>query len=192
FEALGIDVAFNTVAVILAVTFVASPFYVRTAVSALEAVDPALPAAARTLGAGQARVFFRIALPLAAGGLGAGAALAFARGVGEFGATIMFAGSLRGVTQTLSLAIYELFDVDFDVAIVGPSGAGKTTLLRALAGLARPDRGRIALGDVVWFDDRTNLPPEERDVGFVFQDYALFPHLSVRANVAFGGGNGRV
>ena len=81
---------------------------------------------------------------------------------------------------------------DETVAVVGPSGAGKTTLLRALAGLARPDRGRIALGDRVWFDERTNLPPEERDVGFVFQDYALFPHLSVRANVGFGGGNGTV
>jgi len=103
--------------VILAVTFVASPFYVRTAVSALESIDPALPAAARTLGAGPGRVFFRVALPLAAGGLGAGAALAFARGIGEFGATIMFAGSLQGVTQTLSLAIYEQFDIDLDVAL---------------------------------------------------------------------------
>jgi molybdate transport system permease protein len=56
-------------------------------------------------------------LPLARGGLGAGAALAFARGLGEFGATIMFAGSLQGVTQTLSLAIYEQFDIDFDVAL---------------------------------------------------------------------------
>ncbi len=58
-----------------------------------------------------------MALPLAAGGLGAGAALAFARGIGEFGATIMFAGSLQGRTQTLSLAIYEQFDLDFDVAL---------------------------------------------------------------------------
>ena len=117
FEFLGINVAFNKAAVILAVTFVASPFYVRTAVSALESIDPTLPAAARTLGAGQGRVFFRVALPLAAGGLGAGAALAFARGIGEFGATIMFAGSLQGVTQTLSLAIYEQFDLDFNVAL---------------------------------------------------------------------------
>jgi molybdate transport system permease protein len=117
FEFLGINVAFNKAAVILAVTFVASPFYVRTAVSALESIDPALPAAARTLGAGPGRVFFRVALPLAAGGLGAGAALAFARGIGEFGATIMFAGSLQGVTQTLSLAIYEQFDLDFNVAL---------------------------------------------------------------------------
>jgi len=56
-------------------------------------------------------------LPLAVGGLGAGWALAFARGIGEFGATIMFAGSLQGVTQTLSLAVYEQFDVDFDTAL---------------------------------------------------------------------------
>jgi molybdate transport system permease protein len=116
-EALGIDVAFTKLAVVLAVTFVASPFYLRTAVAAFEAVEPTLPAAARTLGAGRARVFFRVMLPLARGGLGAGAALAFARGLGEFGATIMFAGSLQGVTQTLSLAIYEQFDVDFDVAL---------------------------------------------------------------------------
>jgi molybdate transport system permease protein len=114
---LGVDIAFTKVAVVLAVTFVASPFYVRTAVSAFESIDETLPAAARTLGAGPGRVFFRIALPLAAGGLGAGAALAFARGIGEFGATIMFAGSLQGITQTLSLAIYEQFDLDFDVAL---------------------------------------------------------------------------
>jgi molybdate transport system permease protein len=116
-DALGIDIAFTKVAVILAVTFVASPFYLRTAVAAFETVDPSLPAAARTLGAGPGRVFFRVVLPLARAGLGAGAALAFARGLGEFGATIMFAGSLQGVTQTLSLAIYEQFDVDFTVAL---------------------------------------------------------------------------
>jgi molybdate transport system permease protein len=116
-DALGIDIAFTKVAVILAVTFVASPFYVRTAIAAFEAVDETLPAAARTLGAGRGRVFFRVMLPLARGGLAAGAALAFARGIGEFGATIMFAGSLQGVTQTLSLAIYEQFDVDFNVAL---------------------------------------------------------------------------
>jgi molybdate transport system permease protein len=90
---------------------------VRTAVAAFEGVETTLPAAARTLGAGPGRVFFRVMLPLARGGLGAGAALAFARGIGEFGATIMFAGSLQGVTQTLSLAVYEQFDIDFDVAL---------------------------------------------------------------------------
>jgi molybdate transport system ATP-binding protein len=75
------------------------------------------------------------------------------------------------------------------VALVGPSGAGKTTVLRTIAGLARPDRGRIVLGETVWLDTerRIDRPPEERSVGYVFQDYALFPHLSVRKNVAFGG-----
>jgi molybdate transport system permease protein len=117
-DLLGLQVGLGTkTAVVLAVTFVASPFYLRTAISAFEAVDPTLPAAARTLGAGRGRVFLRVMLPLARGGLGAGAALAFARGLGEFGATIMFAGSLQGVTQTLSLAIYEQFDVDFTVAL---------------------------------------------------------------------------
>jgi len=79
------------------------------------------------------------------------------------------------------------------VALVGPSGAGKTTVLRAIAGLRRPDHGRIALGDRAWFDSdtRVNLPPEARSVGLVFQEYALFPHMTVRANVAFGG-QGRV
>jgi molybdate transport system permease protein len=116
-DALGIQVGFTQLAVVLAVTFVASPFYVRAAISAFEAVDADLVAAARTLGAGPGRSFFRVALPLAAGGLGAGWALAFARGLGEFGATIMFAGSLQGVTQTLSLAVYEQFDADFDTAL---------------------------------------------------------------------------
>jgi len=116
-SALGIEVAFTKIAVVLAVVFVAGPFYIRTAVAAFGEVDPGLTDAARTLGAGPARTFGRIALPLAAGGLTAGAALSFARGIGEFGATIMFAGSLQGVTQTLSLAVYEQFDVDFDTAL---------------------------------------------------------------------------
>jgi molybdate transport system permease protein len=115
--ALGIHVGFTQTAVVLAVAFVAGPFYVRPAIAAFEAVDPTLLGAARTLGAGPARTFLRVALPLARGGLGAGAALAFARGLGEFGATIMFAGSLQGVTQTVSLAIYQQFDVDFEEAL---------------------------------------------------------------------------
>jgi molybdate transport system ATP-binding protein len=73
-------------------------------------------------------------------------------------------------------------------ALVGPSGAGKTTVLRAVAGLARPERGRVALDGEVLFDAATgiDLPPEDRRVGFVFQDYALFPHMSVEQNVAYG------
>jgi molybdate transport system permease protein len=117
FDAVGVEIAFTKIAVVLAVTFVASPFYVRTAIAAFEGVDPDLVAASRTLGAGPARTFVRVALPLASGGLGAGAALAFARGLGEFGATIMFAGSFQGVTQTLSLAVYQEFDVRVENAL---------------------------------------------------------------------------
>jgi molybdate transport system permease protein len=104
-------------AVVIAVAYVSSPFYVRQAIAAFEAVDPNLVAAARTLGAGRARTFFRVILPLARRGLAAGEALSFARGLGEFGATIMFAGSLQGVTQTLPLAIYSEFDLDFTTAL---------------------------------------------------------------------------
>ena len=111
------SIAFTQTAVVLAVAFVAAPFYVRTGVAAFEAVDPTLIDAARTLGARPWRVFARVALPLAAGGLGAGLALSFARGLGEFGATIMFAGSLQKVTQTLPLAIYAEFEINFDVTL---------------------------------------------------------------------------
>jgi molybdate transport system permease protein len=113
----GIVLPFTEWAVVLAVTFVASPFYVRQAITAFEGVDPAYVDAARTLGASPPRTFARISLPLAAAGLAAGWVLAFARGVGEFGATIVFAGNVRGETQTLTLAIYEQLDANFDVAL---------------------------------------------------------------------------
>jgi molybdate transport system permease protein len=117
FSWLGIDLAFNTTAVVFAVMLVASPLYVRQAIAAFEAIDTDLVAASRTLGAGPVRTFFRVALPLASGGLAAGEALCLARGIGEFGATIMFAGSLQGRTQTLTLAVYQEFDSSFDVAL---------------------------------------------------------------------------
>jgi molybdate transport system permease protein len=111
------SIAFTQLAVVLAVCLVAGPLYLRQAIASFEAVDRTLVDAARTLGARPGRVFARVALPLAAPGLGAGAALAFARGVGEFGATIMFAGSLQGLTQTLPLAVYAEFDRDFELAL---------------------------------------------------------------------------
>ncbi len=117
FDAFGISIGFTQTAVVLAILFVAGPFYVRQGIASFEALDPNLMLAGRTLGAGPGRTFWRIALPLASGGLGAGAALSLARGIGEFGATIMFAGSLQGVTQTVTLAIYQELDVDFDVAL---------------------------------------------------------------------------
>jgi len=116
-SALGIRLGLTQAAVVLAVAYVASPLYLRQAIAAFEAVDPDIVAAARTLGAGPGRTFFRVVLPLARNGLAAGEALAFARGLGEFGATIMFAGSLQGVTQTLPLAIYQEFAVNFDATL---------------------------------------------------------------------------
>lgn len=115
--ALGIDLAFTQAAVIMAILFVASPFYLRGAIASFGAVDGTLIDVAGTLGAGPVRRMLRIAVPLAAGGLGAAAAVAFARGLGEFGATILFAGSFQGTTQTLPLAVYSLFDANLDQAI---------------------------------------------------------------------------
>jgi molybdate transport system permease protein len=114
---LGLSIPFTQLAVVLAVAFVETPFYLRGAIAAFESVDETLLEAGRTLGAGPFRLFARVALPLAAAGLGASSALALARGLGEFGATLLFAGSLQGVTQTLPLAIYAQFEVDFDTAL---------------------------------------------------------------------------
>lgn len=116
-EARGIIIPFTQWAVVAAIVFVASPFYVRQAIAAFQGVDSDLPSAARTLGAGPVRVFTRVTFPLALSGLLAGWVLAFARGLGEFGATLMFAGNVRGVTQTLTLGIYEQLDADFDLAL---------------------------------------------------------------------------
>jgi molybdate transport system permease protein len=114
---LGINVLFTPTAVVFAITFVASPFYIRGAIAAFDAIDGTLIDVAATLGAGQLRRMLRVAIPLARVGLGASAALAFARGIGEFGATILFAGSFQGVTQTLPTAVYSLFDANLDQAV---------------------------------------------------------------------------
>lgn len=93
---------------------------------------------------------------------------------------------------SLSLRSFELklaLDVERTVALVGPSGAGKSSILRVIAGLLRPGSGRVALDGDVWVDvaRRVDRKPDERRVGLVFQEYALFPHLTVQANVAYGG-----
>jgi molybdate transport system permease protein len=116
-ESAGIRLVFETAGVVVALTFVASPFYIRQAQAAFEAIDPTLLQASRTLGAGEARTFARIALPSARAGLLSGTALAWGRALGEFGATLVFAGSFRGVTQTAPLAIVERFGSDFTSAI---------------------------------------------------------------------------
>ncbi len=114
---LGISVAFTTLAVIAAQTFVAAPFYVRAAQVGFAAVPPDVENAARVDGASGMMLFWWVTLPLAARGLGAGLALTWARALGEFGATILFAGSLQGRTQTMPLLIYAVFERDIDAAV---------------------------------------------------------------------------
>jgi molybdate transport system permease protein len=116
-EDAGLQLVLETAGVVVALTFVASPFFLRQAQAAFAAVDRSSLEASRTLGAGEARTVLRVAIPAARGGLAAGLALAWGRALGEFGATLMFAGSLRGVTQTVPLAIYDRFATDFPAAL---------------------------------------------------------------------------
>lgn len=124
----GIGLVLQTAGVVVALTFVSAPFYLRQAQTAFAAVDPTWLEAARTLGAGEPRAFALVAVPAALPGLAAGLALAWGRALGEFGATLVFAGSLRGVTQTAPLAIYERMSSDFTGAL------GLSALLVALSG----------------------------------------------------------
>ncbi len=116
-EAAGISVPFSPAAVVLAQVLVASPFFVRAAARALAAVPESLVDVARTLGASRAAAFARVTVPLAAPGLLAGLSLAWARALGEFGATLVFAGNLPGRTQTLPLAIVTALEADVRVAV---------------------------------------------------------------------------
>jgi molybdate transport system permease protein len=113
----GITIAFSTLAVIMAQIFVASPFYIRQARALFEQLDPAYEQTARTLGASPLRIFLGVTVPLTANGLVSGAVMTFARALGEFGATIMFAGNLPGVTQTMPLAVYGGLEGNFNIGI---------------------------------------------------------------------------
>jgi molybdate transport system permease protein len=271
-ERIGLMIAFSWPATVITATVVAFPLMYRTTLGAFEQVNPNLLDAARTLGAGEWRVFRRVLLPLAWPGVLAGAVLAFARALGEFGATLMLAGNIPGRTQTMPIAIFfaaedgdmrhalawvllivgislasialmnywgrprmlaetgsaalvpepmvldrpagvgevvpNASELQIDVAktfpgfslraaltakggamgLLGSSGSGKSMTLRAIAGLEIPDAGRIVLNGRVLFDAkaRVSVPPAERRIGMVFQDYALFPHLTARENIAFG------
>jgi molybdate transport system permease protein len=110
----GISLAFTTLAVIMAQIFVASPFYLRQAKTLFETLDPVYEQTARTLGASPARTFLFVVVPLTASGLVSGAVMTFGRALGEFGATIMFAGNLPGVTQTMPLAVYVGMEGNFN------------------------------------------------------------------------------
>jgi molybdate transport system permease protein len=116
-SALGIQVPFTTLAVVLAQVVVSAPFYVQAAAAAFRRVDADLLIVARTLGQSQRGAFLRVAVPIALPGLIGGAALAWARALGEFGATLLFAGNLPGTTQTMPLAIYTALESDVRVAV---------------------------------------------------------------------------
>ena len=138
-DVLGLQIAFSTTAVILAQTFVAMPFLVVSLEGALRTSGQRYEAVAATLGARPTTVFRRVTLPLVLPGLAAGAVLSFARSLGEFGATITFAGSLQGVTRTLPLEIYLQREVDPDAAVA----LSLVLVLVAVVviGLARGGRG---------------------------------------------------
>ena len=283
-DVLGVEIAFSTTAVVLAQTFVALPFLVLSLEGALRTVGTRYEAVAATLGARPTTALRRVTLPLVLPAVISGAVLSFARALGEFGATLTFAGSLQGTTRTLPLEIYLQRETDPDtavalslvlvvvavvivavahrvggfaptrgaappdrpstdapdradgglradrvplrsspptaparrldvtlrvderdvdlhlvvapgetVAVLGPNGAGKSTLLGAVAGLVRPDAGRITLDDAVLAEagrDRGDasswLAPHLRGVSLLAQEPLLFPHLTVLENVAFG------
>ncbi|WP_030848872.1 ABC transporter permease [Streptomyces sp. NRRL F-4474] len=278
-DSFGLTLPFHTSGAVVAATFVAMPFLVISLEGALGGLKQSYEETAASLGASPVRVFFTVTLPMVAPGLVAGAALTWARALGEFGATITFAGNLPGTTQTLPLQVYLLLQdrpeaatsvsllllaiamavlialrgrwtgapVDrgtvtvsrpapeeapspaaepvgdtasaglpptesaahaaqpeqhwplhatvtgfnrltleaepgTTIAVVGENGAGKTTLLRALLGLTPRAHADLRLGDA----DVTALPPHKRQVAWVPQDGALFPHLSALANTAYG------
>jgi molybdate transport system permease protein len=112
----GIGLPFSRAAVVLAQSFVAAPFYLQAATAAFRRLDPDLVLVARTLGASWPRLFFTIAIPLSWPALAGGAAMSWARALGEFGATLMFAGNMSGRTQTLPLTIYTALESDLRTA----------------------------------------------------------------------------
>ena len=273
---LNVSIVFTWYAAVITATVVAFPLMYKTALGAFEQIDANLLRVARTLGASEVTIFWRITLPLAMPGILAGTTLAFARALGEFGATLMLAGNIPGQTQTIPMAIYFaveagamneawvwvlvilgislsgiiavnywgrgnkewgienrdwgignrekpalnnlnntpahsaltnsglfvdiqkqlpgfLLDVSFStneqiLGLLGASGAGKSMILRCIAGIETPTQGRIVLNGRVLFDSEQgiNIPSRDRHIGFLFQNYALFPHLSVAQNIAFG------
>jgi molybdate ABC transporter permease protein len=276
----NLTIIFTWYAAVIAAFVVSFPLMYKTALGAFEQIDPNLLQVARTLGASERRIFYRILLPLAAPGLLAGGTLAFARALGEFGATLMLAGNIPGQTQTMPMAIYfaveagamgeaslwaiaimalsllglmgvnygqlgyarrlnhvavgaveahepvnrggqrsrsrpeiapfsdrsQNLQVDIEkqlplftlktrfthqqknLGILGGSGSGKSMTLRCIAGVETPTQGRIVLNGRSLFDaaQQINLPSAKRNVGLVFQNYALFPHMTVAQNIAFG------
>lgn len=116
-ESMGIALPFTTAAVVIAQAFVAAPFYVRAAQTGFQSISKTIEEAARLDGASKLEVFWRITFPLASNSVFTGLSLSWARSLGEFGATLMFAGNITGRTQTMTLFIYNAFESNLDAAI---------------------------------------------------------------------------
>ncbi|MFO1297671.1 MAG: molybdate ABC transporter permease subunit [Rubrivivax sp.] len=142
-EHFGIRLIFTWQAAVIAATIVAFPLVFKAARAAFETVDPQLEDAARTLGIGEVAVFFRVSLPLAWRGILAGLLLAFARALGEFGATLMVAGSIAGKTQTLSIAVYEAVQAGQDHTANFLVGVTSITCIAVLLSAGRLVPGRV-------------------------------------------------
>lgn len=138
----GLDIAFTTTAVVIAQVFVSLPFLIVTLESALRAREQGLDEMASSLGASPSRVFWQITLPMVLPGLGRGAALALARCLGEFGATLTFAGSMQGVTRTMPLQIYLARESDADLALA--LGVVLLGVAAAVVALTETPWGRLA------------------------------------------------
>jgi molybdate transport system permease protein len=145
-DVLGVQVAFTTVAVVMAQLFIASPFFVKAARAGFETVDARLEAAARTLGAGPWRTFWTVTVPLARPALLSGLVLAWARALSEFGATMMFAGNFPGRTQTLTLAVMTAIESDLETAVAISVVSLALALLALLSAKALAHRWSVPLG----------------------------------------------
>ena len=269
-EPFDTTIVFTWYGAAIAATIVSFPLMYKTALGAFSQIDANLLRVARTLGAKEFTIFWRISVPLAFPGILAATTLAFARALGEFGATLMLAGNIPGQTQTMPMAIYfaveagamneawfwsivimivslsgiiianlwqefpdkrkltkvpikqiklasksdsllidsytsslvldikkrldnfylqVAFNTDNQpLGLLGSSGAGKSMILRCLAGIETPNKGRIILNGRVLFDSENNIdiPIHQRQIGFLFQNYALFPHMTVAQNITFG------
>ena len=269
-EPFDTTIVFTWYGAAIAATVVSFPLMYKTALGAFSQIDANLLRVARTLGAKELTIFWRISLPLAFPGIIAATTLAFARALGEFGATLMLAGNIPGQTQTIPMAIYFAVEAgaineawfwsitimiislsgiiianfwqefqykpkstktkirqielenksssllidscssglflniekrlanfhlqvgfntdDQPLGLLGGSGAGKSMILRCISGIETPNKGQIVLNNRVLFDSekKINLPIHQRRIGFLFQNYALFPHITVAENIAFG------
>src|SRR5207253_3151399 len=158
------------------------PFVIRSVSVSVANLDPALERAAASLGARPSRVFWRVTLPLLRPGLAAAALFAVIVSVNEFAVSLFVSTRVTEILPVAMVGVDLAIDEGELLTLLGPSGCGKTTTLNAIAGFVVPDAGRVRIDGA----EVTERPAWQRGLGIVFQSYALFPHMSVADNVAFG------